>query len=76
MKVDRTESGHVLMEFDVNEGEKLAHLIREHARHITNGCLELASLLSEASYNANNHFRQPEHAFDEQAPRPPSIEET
>lgn len=73
MKVERTESGHVVIEFDVDQGHELARLIREHASEITNGCLELASLLSEAHYNANNQFRQPPHAFDEKAPKLPSV---
>lgn len=72
MKVTRTEAGHVLLEFDVKEAQKLAKAIRRHASGITNGCLELASLLSEAHYNAQNEFRQPPHAFDEKAPRLPS----
>ena len=75
MKVERSESGHVMIEMDVDDGDKLAHLIREHADEITNGCLELASLLSEAQYNAKNEFRQPPHAFDEHAPKVPSVED-
>ena len=74
MKVERSEDGHVTIEMGVDEGNKLARLIREHADEITNGCLELASVLSEAEYNAKNDFRQPPHAFDEQAPKLPSVE--
>ncbi len=75
MKVERSESGHVMIEMSVDDGDKLARLIREHADEITNGCLELASLLSEAQYNAKNDFRQPPHAFDEKAPKVPSVED-
>jgi hypothetical protein len=75
MKVERTEDGHVLIEIDVDDGRKLVNAIREHADEITSGCLELASLLSEANYNAKNDFRQPPHAFDEHAPRAPSVED-
>ena len=75
MKVERSESGHVMIEMDVEDGEKLARLIRQHADETTNGALELASLLSEAQYNANNDFRQPPHAFDEHAPKVPSVED-
>jgi hypothetical protein len=60
------------MEFTAEEARKLAKALRRDARGMTNGGLELASLLSEATYNARNAFRQPEHAFDEQAPRAPS----
>lgn len=74
MKATRMESGHILLEFDVKEGGKLSKAIRTHARNTTNGCLELASLLSEARYFSQNDFRQPPHAFDEQAPRAPSVE--
>jgi hypothetical protein len=74
MKATSTESGHVMLEFSIEEAHKVAKAVRKHAREMTNGGLELASLLSEAHYNANNDFRQPAHAFDEQAPRPPSTE--
>ena len=75
MKVERAEDGHVLIEIDVKDGRKLVNAIRAHADEITNGCLELASLLSEANYNAKNDFRQPPHAFDEHAPKAPSVDD-
>lgn len=75
MKVTRTETGEVLLEFGIEEARKLAKAIRRHASDTTNGCLELASLLSEAQYNARNNFRQPPHAFDDRAPRLPSTGE-
>lgn len=74
MKVAVDKSGHALLEFEIGEGYDLARAIRQHARHMSNGALELASLLSEAHYSAQNQFRQPPHAFDEKARRPPSTE--
>lgn len=73
MNVNRTHSGRLLLEFDVAEGRRLAKAIRRHAGETTNACLEMASLLSAAYYYAGNHFRQPPHAFDEQARRVPSV---
>jgi hypothetical protein len=72
MQVQRSKTGHVMMEFSIDEARKLAKALRRNARDMSNGGLELASLLSEAGYNARNDFRQPAHAFDEQAPRAPS----
>lgn len=74
MKVTVDESGHALLEFEIGEAYDLAKDIRKHARHMSNGALELASLLSEAHYSAQNQFRQPPRAFDEKAPRAPSTE--
>lgn len=74
MKVSRSESGRILLEMEVGEGQRLAKAIRRHASETTNACLELASLLSAAYYYAGNDFRQPPHAFDERAPRAPSVE--
>ncbi len=75
MKVMRSESGDVVIEIGIEQGHKLARLIRAHAQDTTSACLELASLLSEAHYLARNRFKQPPHAFDEKAPRAPSTED-
>ncbi|MGD8498953.1 MAG: hypothetical protein PVG82_08595 [Chromatiales bacterium] len=74
MNVIDNGEGHLLLEFGIEEADALAKAIRQHARHMSNGALELASLLSEARYRALNQFRQPPHAFDAQAPRAPSTE--
>lgn len=72
MRLIESDSGHVLLEFEITEANHLARAIRRQARHMSNGALELASLLKEAHYGAQNHFRQPPHAFDDKAPRAPS----
>lgn len=63
---------HLTLDLTPREAQLLARMIRQQAANTTNGCLEFASVLSEAYYNSRNHFRQPPHAFDKQAPRQPS----
>ncbi len=72
MQLIDNDAEHLLLEFEIEEAHELAKAIRRHARHMSNGALELASLLREAHYSAQNHFRQPPHAFDDEAPRAPS----
>jgi hypothetical protein len=71
MNVDRTDSDHVRLSFDVEEGMKLERLINARAGRLTGACLELSGLLDEGWYDMPNRLRQPPHAFDGKAPRPP-----
>lgn len=75
MNVIRLEDGHVTIEIDIETGTKLYQSVNAHAVNMTNGTLELASLLQEAHYLASHSFRQPPHAFDAPIPSPPAPED-
>ncbi|AOV17961.1 hypothetical protein BJI67_13635 [Acidihalobacter aeolianus] len=75
MNVTRPDDTHLTLEIDLSNAEKLCHGITKHAVDLTNGCLEVASLLQVACYAAENTFRQPPHAFDAQHPRHPVSED-
>lgn len=74
MKLEPIDDNHFRLSIDVKKGQKLAKAINGLAREMRNGALALSSALGEAYAQANNDFRQPPHAFDENAPRQPSIE--
>lgn len=74
MEIERIDDNHIRLTIDVKQGQKLAKAINAKAREMRNGALALSSALGEAYAQANNEFRQPPHAFDERAPRQPSIE--
>jgi hypothetical protein len=76
MKVTRDDSA-ITLNVDVKTAKKLADEFKEHtgALEATNGMRALASVLQQAVYEAKDHFRQPPHAFDDKAPRQPSIED-
>jgi hypothetical protein len=74
MKLERIDDHHFRLSIDLKQGQKLAKAINGNARDMRNGALALSSILGEAYAQANNEFRQPPHAFDENAPRQPSIE--
>jgi hypothetical protein len=75
MRFERIDEDHFRLSIDVKQGQKLAKAINAKAREMRNGALALSSILGEAYAQANNEFRQPPHAFDENAPKQPSIEE-
>ena len=75
MKVTRLEDGQIAIEMDISMGAKLYESVNKHAVDMTNGALELASLLQEAYYEASHTFRQPPHPFDAQSPRHPGSED-
>ncbi|AGA31940.1 hypothetical protein TVNIR_0229 [Thioalkalivibrio nitratireducens DSM 14787] len=74
MKIEKIDPDHFRLSIGVNEGKKLASAINGRASAMRNAALALSSALGEAHALANNEFRQPPHAFDEKAPRQPSIE--
>lgn len=76
MKVTKDDNA-VTLSMDVKTAEKLLGEIKEHTAELkaTNGMRALASVLQQAVYEARNEFRQPPHAFDDKAPKQPSIED-
>jgi hypothetical protein len=74
MNIERIDDHHFRLSIDLKQGQKLAKAINGKAREMRNAALALSSALGEAYAEANNDFRQPPHAFDERAPRQPSIE--
>ena len=74
MNIERIDDSHFRLSLDLKQGQKLAKAINGKAREMRNAALALSSALGEAYAEANNDFRQPPHAFDERAPRQPSIE--
>ncbi len=74
MNIERIDDNHFRLSIDIKQGQKLAKAINGKAREMRNAALALSSALGEAYAEANNDFRQPPHAFDEHAPKQPSIE--
>jgi hypothetical protein len=74
MDIERIDDNHFRLRIDLKQGRTLAKAINGKAREMRNAALALSSALGEAYAQANNKFRQPPHAFDEHAPRQPSIE--
>ena len=76
MKVTKDDSA-VTLSLDLKTAEKLVDDLKEHtgALQATNGMRDLASVLQQAVYESKDHFRQPPHAFDDKAPKQPSIED-
>lgn len=74
MEIERTDDNHLRLSIDLKQGQKLAKAINGKAAEMRNAALALSSALGEAYAEANNEFRQPPHAFDENAPKQPSIE--
>lgn len=75
MDVQRRDEQHVVIEMDIKTADKLYRAINERTIDMTNGAIELASLLQEACYEARDDFRQPPHAFDDKAPPHPTPED-
>ncbi|MEJ2632972.1 MAG: hypothetical protein P8011_15370 [Acidihalobacter sp.] len=75
MKVHRRDDEHIVIEMDIKTADKLYHAINERTIDMTNGAIDLASLLQEACYEAHDDFRQPPHAFDDEAPPHPKPED-
>ncbi len=73
MSAEKLPDGSIRIEFDIDKSDKLAAAIIKDAEDMPSVLLELSSLLREAKYSARNAFRQPPHAFDERAPRFPSM---
>lgn len=75
MNIERIDDNHFRLSIDLKQGQKLSKAINGKAREMRNAALALSSVLGEAYAQANNDFRQPPHAFDEHAPKQPSIED-
>jgi len=69
------QNGKVTLKIDKKTAESIAENITELDGEISNGARALCSVLQDGVYELENEFRQPPHAFDEQAPRQPSVEE-
>ena len=76
MEVKRSEEGHgdFILTFDKDEIEDLADPIIGKAGKMSRTLLDMGYLLRQAQYAGRDNFRQPPHAFDEQAPKQPSVE--
>jgi hypothetical protein len=75
MDVERRDDQHLAIELDIKTADALYRAINARTIDMTNGAIELASLLQEACYEARDDFRQPPHAFDEKAPPHPIAED-
>lgn len=75
MDVQRRDEQHIVIEMDIKTADRLYRAINERTIDMTNGAIELASLLQEACYEARDEFRQPPHAFDDKAPPHPTMED-
>lgn len=75
MNIERIDDNHLRLSIDLKQGQKLSKAINGKAREMRNAALALSSVLGAAYAEANNDFRQPPHAFDEHAPKQPSIED-
>ncbi|WP_019626580.1 hypothetical protein [Thioalkalivibrio sp. ALJT] len=69
------KEGTVTLKIDKKTAKAIADNITELNGEISNGARALGSVLQEGVYELENEFRQPPHAFDENAPRQPSIED-
>lgn len=74
MDIERIDDNSFRLCIDLKQARQLAKAINGKAREMRNAALALSSALGEAYAEANNRFRQPAHAFDEHAPKQPSIE--
>jgi hypothetical protein len=75
MHIETLDDQHLRLSIDLKQGKQLAKAINGRAREMRNAALALSSVLGEAYAQAQNDFRQPPHAFDEKAPKLPSIED-
>lgn len=73
MKVERQADGHILLEMEVADGNKLADAIHAHAEEMRSPVLELSSLLREARYNSRNDFRQPPNPWGAESAAAPAM---
>ncbi|MFA9460837.1 hypothetical protein [Thiohalorhabdus methylotrophus] len=77
MDVKRSNEGHgeYILTFDKDEIEDLADPVMGKAAQMSRSLLDLGYVLREAKYAMRDNFRQPPHAFNEQAPKQPSVED-
>ncbi|MFN4262539.1 MAG: hypothetical protein ACK4IT_02660 [Thioalkalivibrionaceae bacterium] len=73
MKVER-DGNEVVVELAPEEAQKLASQLTALDGEMRSGSRAFGSLLTQAGYERADDFRQPPHAFDENAPKQPSIE--
>ncbi|WP_018138473.1 MULTISPECIES: hypothetical protein [unclassified Thioalkalivibrio] len=69
------KDGTLTLKIDKKTAESIAENITELEGEISNGARALGSVLQQGVYELGNEFRQPPHAFDEHAPKQPSIED-
>ncbi|ADC72362.1 MULTISPECIES: hypothetical protein [unclassified Thioalkalivibrio] len=69
------KDGILTLKIDKKTAESIAENITELEGEISNGARALGSVLQQGVYELENEFRQPPHAFDEHAPKQPSIED-
>ena len=63
----------VIVELDAAPAKKLAGAVLEHAEDLSSALLDLANLIRAGQYEAEDQFRQPEHAFDNAPPYAPGV---
>jgi hypothetical protein len=76
MDVKRSQEGHgdYILTLDKDEIEDLADPVIGKAGQMSRTLLDMGYLLRQAQYAMRDNFRQPPHAFDDQAPKQPSVE--
>lgn len=65
MEVTKTQRNELLLDFRSADARKLAKAVIQHAEDSHTDLLNLAYLLNEAGYDAQNDFRQPPDPWDE-----------
>lgn len=71
----KNENGLVTLTLDKKTAKSITENLTELNGEVRNGARALSSVLQQGVYELDNEFRQPPHAFDEHAPRQPSIED-
>lgn len=64
MKATQKDNGDILIEIELDEGNRLATSIMHHAENLPSSMLDLASLVRQARYSAEDEFKQPPHPWD------------
>lgn len=75
MELERTTEGDLILTLEDGEAEELGDNVIENARKLPRTVLDMGYLVRQGRYALRDHFRQPPHAFDSEAPKQPSVEE-
>lgn len=75
MELQRDPQGDLILTLSDDEAEGLGDTIIENAAKLPRNVLDLGYLARQGRYALQDHFRQPPHAFDAEAPKQPSVED-
>lgn len=64
MEVTKTQQNELILDFRTADARKLAKAVIQHAEDSHTELLNLAYLLNEAGYDAENDFRQPPNPWE------------